>query len=329
MGRWFNFEDSGDRVERSDCLFWLARRFDLPVCAWVAGAGTPSARGMIWYRDAGKDPVQAALPLDKYWRGVEVATLRSAWNDRQATFVGVQSGSNLVNHNHLDLGSFVLDALGQRWALDLGGDDYNLPGYFGRQRYEYYRLRAEGHNTLVINPGEAPDQDPESVGRISRFVSEKDRAFAICDLTPGYAKHARRVERGVALLDRREVLVQDEIEGKRPMDVWWFMHTRAKVTAAADGRSAVLEQGKARLAVRLLAAPADARFEIRAAAPFPSSPHPAGQDINEGVRKLAVHLPHVESLRLAVLFTPNESGARTGRHGQRGAQAAVRPLGEW
>ena len=24
-----------------------------------------------------------------------------------------------------------MDALGQRWARDLGSDDYNLPGYFG------------------------------------------------------------------------------------------------------------------------------------------------------------------------------------------------------
>ena len=35
--------------------------------------------------------------------------------------------------------------------LDLGGDNYNLPGYFGRQRWTYYRLRTEGHNTLTID----------------------------------------------------------------------------------------------------------------------------------------------------------------------------------
>ena len=38
---------------------------------------------------------------------------------------------------HLDLGTFVLDALGQRWAGDLGPDDYDLPGYFGPERFTY------------------------------------------------------------------------------------------------------------------------------------------------------------------------------------------------
>ena len=33
----------------------------------------------------------------------------------------------------------------------MGPDDYNLPGYFGKRRWNYYRLRAEGHNTLTID----------------------------------------------------------------------------------------------------------------------------------------------------------------------------------
>ena len=276
-GRAFNFEDSGEKVGRSHCLFWLARRFDLPACAWSAAVqGKPSARGMIWYENTGKNPAQARLPLDKHWRKVEVATMRSDWNDPKGTFVGVQSGSNLVNHNHLDLGSFVLDSMGQRWASDLGGDDYNLPGYFGGQRYNYYRLRAEGHNTLVLNPGQGPDQDPKSVARISRFVSQPDRAFAISDLTPAYAKHASRLERGVALLQRRQVLVQDEVAGAKPIDLWWFMHTAATVKPAEDGHRAVLEQGGVKLRVRLLAPP-NARFEVRPAEPLPSSPNPDRQ----------------------------------------------------
>jgi len=103
--------------------------------------------GLDVYRgQPGQDPVAAGLPLGKYWRHVETATLRSRWNDPQAIFVGLHGGSNAFNHSHLDLGSFVLEALGQRWAVDLGADDYNLPGYFGGKRFSYYRLRAEGHN---------------------------------------------------------------------------------------------------------------------------------------------------------------------------------------
>ncbi len=319
-GRAFNFEDSGDRIGRADCMFWLARRFGRPEFAWYALRARPSAAGMIWSGQEAKDPAAAGLPLDKYWRGVEVATLRSAWNDPQAVFVGIQAGSNRVNHNHLDCGSFVLEALGQRWFVDLGADNYNLPGYFGGQRYTYYRLRAEGHNTLVINPSSGPDQDPRASARIRSFISEKERSAVVADLSPVYAPHVRRAERGIALMRRHHVLLQDEIEAPKPAEVWWFAHTGAEIEVAPGGRSALLQQEGKRLEVRLVE-PQDARFEVRPAEPLPSSPNPRGQRPNRGIRKLAIHLSGVTNARLAVLFVPG------GASGQ--APPAIKPLASW
>jgi hypothetical protein len=302
-GRCFNFSDSGDRVGGGAHLFWLAERFHLPVCTWFGQTnGRLSAGGMIWYRQPGQDPAAAGLPLDKYWRHVEVVTMRSRWNDPQAVFVGMQAGSNRVNHNHLDLGSFVLDGLGQRWAMDLGADDYNLPGYFGGKRYDYYRLRAEGHNTLVIQPDRKPDQDPQATAQISRYVSRPELAYAVADLTPAYAKQASRVERGVALIDRNYVLVQDEVTA-RGAEVWWFMHTPATVSLSDDGRTATLSQGKARYQARIIAPPV-ARFTVQPAKPFASSPQPAKQNENKGICKLSVQFPRIGKLQIAVLFTP-------------------------
>lgn len=318
-GRTFNFEDSGDRLGRTDPMFWLAERFDRPEYAWFAlRYGRPSAAGMVLYRGPGKAPASAGLPLGKYFRGVEAAALRSDWTD-QATYVAVQSGSNRVNHNHLDLGSFVLDAIGERWAVDLGGDDYNLPGYFGGQRYNYYRLRAEGHNTLVLNPDKEPDQDPKSETRITRFAAEKDRSFALADLTPGYAKHASRVERGIALATGGRVLVQDEVEASKAVDLWWFMHTEATPRLEGDERRVVLRQGDRQLVAQILA-PAQARFEVRNAEPLPSSPNPEGQRSNRSVRKLAIHLTDARDVRLAVLFTPGGAEAEP---------PPVKPLADW
>src|SRR5205823_4100022 len=156
-------------------------------------------------------------------------------------------GDNKANHSNLDLGTFILDALGVRWALDLGADNYNMPGYFGRLRWTYYRMRAEGHNTLLLNPDAEPDQDPTAAARILRFKSQPERAFAIADLTPASARHARHIRRGIALLDRRQVLVHDEIQAERPADLWWFLHTTALVQVGHDGVTATLTQDGARL----------------------------------------------------------------------------------
>jgi hypothetical protein len=322
-GRTFNFSDSGDRPGRNESLYWLGERFDQPVYAWFAAKyGRPSAAAMVWYRGPGEDPAAAGLPLDKHWRDVEAVTLRSDWTDPDALFVGIQAGTNRVNHNHLDLGSFVLDALGHRWAVDLGADDYNLPGFFGSKRYTYYRLRAEGHNTLVLNPGEGPDQATRADAGIARFASKPEWAFAVAELTDAYAEHARRVQRGVALADRRHVLIQDEIEADAPVDLWWFMHTPSSVTLDADGRAATLEQGEARLRARVLT-PAEARFEVRPAEPLPSSPNPEGQRRNRDQRKLAIHLPETSALRLTVVLTPVDEQTDTTW------TPDIQPLADW
>jgi hypothetical protein len=320
IGRSFNFEDSGDGAPRDECLFWLARRFDLPICAWFAAQGRPHAQELIWYPGRLQDPIEAKMPLDKFFRGVEVATFRGKWNDPKTTFLGFLAGDNRVNHNHLDSGSFVLDMQGVRWGVDLGGDDYNLPGYFGGQRYEYYRLRAESHNTLAIDPGKGPDQNPKAAAKMRRFDSKADRAFAIADLTPVYAG-ATRVERGVALLKRQNVLVQDEIEAKSPVDAWWFFHTPAKIKLADEGRRAVLTQGKESLTVTLVA-PRDAKFEVRPAEPLPSSPQAAAKKSNKGVETLAVHFPKSAKITSSIFFTPGDQPPAL-------PKVDLRPLSGW
>lgn len=55
----------------------------------------------------------------------------------------------------LGSGDFVLDALGQRWAGELGSGDYLATGYFSSEaqdssRWLVYRTRTEGQNTLLV-----------------------------------------------------------------------------------------------------------------------------------------------------------------------------------
>jgi len=319
IGRTFNYADGGDGAIRAAQMFWFADKFDRPLYAlYQRPIATPSALDLLWFDARGNDPASHAdqtlsrttqslavggrnLPLDKYFRGVEVATFRSDWDNREALFVGFKAGDNKANHSHLDLGTFVLDALGKRWAVDLGADDYNLPGYFGKQRWNYYRLRAEGHNTLAINPDSAPDQEAAANTRIIRFESKPEKAFAVADLTPAYAKQASKVWRSVSLLERKQVLLQDEVETPQPSDVWWFLHTPAEAKVNQDGATATLTQGNVRLAARILS-PKNARFTVMDAKPLSSSSDKQAQ--NGNVRKLAVHLSGVTNLRLAVLLVP-------------------------
>jgi hypothetical protein len=324
LNRTFNYADGGDRTIRAPQMFWLARKFNQPVFAgYERQNAAPSPLDLLWFDPHGAGPKSAGLPLDKYFRGAEVVVLRSQWDDPKALFVGFKAGDNKANHSHLDLGSFVFDALGARWAVDLGADDYNLPGYFGDQRWNYYRLRAEGQNALVINPGSAPDQDPAAATKIVRFESKPERAFAIADLTPAYAKSAGKVWRGIALLHRNQLLVQDEIQAGQPAEVWWFMHTPASMKLEGDGRTVLLQQVGMQLRVELLS-PEGATFQIMDAQPLPESPQRDRQAKNQGVKKLAVHLQGVTGARLAVAMTP-----LTSRNEAAATPPKLTPLSDW
>lgn len=333
LGRSFNYADAGEGPAGGPQMLWFASKFDVSRwAAWRLDRITnpqsvmrtrPTALDLLWgakwiSRERGGND----LPLAKHFHGPEVVTMRSSWNDLDATFVGFKGGDNRVNHGHLDLGSFVLDANGRRWGMDLGPDDYNLPGYFGKARWDFYRLRAEGHNTLVINPDAQPDQAPSATSRIIRFESGDGCSFAIADLSAAYGRSAKQVHRGIAL-HRKSVLVQDEISTTAPSDVWWFMHTAAQVSA--DGAHATLSQGGRSLTARILQ-PSTARFETMAAEPFPTSPHVPGQQMKSRyskhnaseVRKLAIHLSDVTAATLAVAFDVDE-----------GVPGTIRPLSVW
>jgi len=309
----FNYADAAEGAGDEPSLFWLGRQYADPLLASGARAAAASkgtARDLLWYDPAGTPDELARTAPDAHYVNANVACFRSSWTDPNALYLGFKGGDNGANHAHLDLGTFVLDALGQRWALDLGPDNYALPGYFGKERFTYYRLRTEGHNTLTVN-----DQNQAAKARapIVVFGTSPDGGYAIADLSAGYTAagvaHARR---GVALRDARSrVLVQDEIDALTVMNVVWAMHTKAQITVGGD--YATLTLGNATLIARILS-PAGAVFITEeVAVPPPQNPI-------MGVRKLLVRLPATASARIAVLFTPGST---------EGDAPTVTPLDVW
>ncbi|MBI5685046.1 MAG: heparinase II/III family protein [Verrucomicrobia bacterium] len=311
-GLTFNYADAGEKAGSAAQMFWLARALNQPVYAGHERAmaeSHPHILHLLWFDGRSRAPQDDDLPLAAIYRGVDVAFLRSAWSDPNAIFVGFKGGDNKANHSHLDLGSFVLDALGVRWAIDLGGDNYNLPGYFGKQRWSYYRLRTESHNTLTLD-GE--NQDPRAAAPLVAFSASPGRSFAVADMTAAYAPKTTRAHRGVALLDRKQVLVQDELEASQPVEVVWNFLTKAKIEASGD--RATLTQGRAKLEARILS-PTGAKFEVISASP------PPPQRQQPDVRNLTVRLPSkTAQARVAVLLSPA---------GVAGAAPKLEPLQAW
>ncbi|MEN6358045.1 MAG: heparinase II/III family protein [Armatimonadota bacterium] len=302
-GKEFDFADSATGINMRTCLYGLARWYADPAYAYLARkapkAGDISAFDLIWFDPSGSEQDIASTPLDTLYSNVGVATFRSSWTDPNAIFVGFKAGSNSANHAHLDLGSFVLDADGVRWADDLGSDSYNLPYYFVPvKRWSYYRLSTPGHNTITFD---GANQDLNATAPITKYVSVKDHAFAIADLTSAYTQNgAKQVIRGIALRDkRRQVLVQDEIEVQESANIVWSIHTSAVVNIDPAGTHATLTLAGKTMHVYLLS-PAGTHFiveEVKLNRPY----RPLTNE-----RKLLIRMPEkTAKTRVVVIFSPH------------------------
>jgi len=322
----FNYADAGaGGAPRGPVFQWMARRYGLPVYDWWNNQGSGGALDALWWNDSTSSPASTAQQPDMAFHGEsgtafnpqEMVTMRGKWNDSRATFVGVKGGEMGADHGNLDAGTFVLDALGKRWFHDLGGDNYALPNYFSFtssstavDRWDYYRNRSEGQNTLLINPSANADMVLGAVAPLIAYQSEPGgtSSFSIHDLTSVYSGMSK-VWRGAQLMGaRNEVLVQDEIQASTGKTVWWFAHytyPTTTVTIDPDGTSALMTQGAERMWVKILSS--GGTFQIMDAVPLPTSPNPVTtpqQNANTGYKKLAINLTNVTNTTLAVWFVP-------------------------
>lgn len=313
----FNFGDSGSYSPGGAQLYWMAEKYNCPLYSWyqrrINGAG--GVFDLMWYNpEYDINPDKIDVPLDAVKRGEQnFAAFRSSWTDSNGLYAAIKGGYNQTTHGDLDIGSFVIDALGKRWLLDYGYEKYSNPGIFERntngKRWTYYGKRAEAHNTLVMNPSNGPDQDVFASCDIDEFFASGGGGYAVVDMTPAYKKYAKSVVRGMMVFDRkRQVMIRDEIIGKDSPKVWWQIHTPANITLSEDKKSAILEIDREKMMVTIKT-PVDAKFEIRDSAPLPGAPTSAlSIDRTKDSKTLAINLKNVKETAITVIFSPYWGG---------------------
>jgi len=288
-GRYFNYSDAGDGKRGPEvAIFWFAQRFQHPE--WLrydlrelnesldrydkkAGGERHLAMALLWRNPSLVDEGKTAFPLHWLGRGENpVAVHRSAWDNPDALYLAIKGGSPSLSHAHMDAGSFILEADGVRWAVDLGMQDYNSLESAGvdlwrftqnSQRWDVFRLGPESHNILRFN-GAAPLVTGSGV--VACFQGDGSTPHSIFDLSSLYSDQVRAVHRGAAFLPGGRILLQDEWTAKeQPVEAAWQMVTRAEVTVR-PGEIQLSEKGKT-LTLKILN-PADAHVEVQEAQQF-------------------------------------------------------------
>ncbi|WP_052362126.1 heparinase II/III domain-containing protein [Geminisphaera colitermitum] len=335
----FNFGDGGlvpDRETSAATMTLLARHFNQPeilpetrrrlaiklrspLTGYERSLPSGSAgRGLvfaaIFFPAQPENTSPPPPPRSAHFRGdTELVILRAADASPDALWFAIKAGKNGLSHSHLDLGSFVLDALGERWAIDLGSEKYNLPGYWkyaqdGR-RWDYYRCNNRGHNTLTFDDAL---QDAFATTPVTAFDDKGDAPSATLDLTPAWSRFAQKITRTATLAaDGKTLLLRDDIAGLRPdVPFVWRMHTRARVMLSPEARSATLTQNGKTLRIEITSSAADVIFDITTA-----GPPTAAESKNPGVSVLEIRIaprPAQEtnaSLDVRFIPRPAQAGA--------------------
>jgi hypothetical protein len=267
-GQTFNFGDSkGAASTRPWVATWLCGVHGNPGLRAVAATGKQAVSSgyfgqvgnFLYYNphaagDGTADSLDYALPAGF------VATTRSGW-DKADYFVAVKGGDNADHTAQLDIGSFVLEAGGQRWGVELGADTERAPGLEVKpgadrtKRFELYLENTQGQNTLVIDG----NQDLEAKAKVLVGASSPEKGLAVVDMTDAYSKAAKDVHRGVMVVrgTKPYAVLQDDLVIKTTQTITWSMHTKAEI--AAEGTKATLTQGGKTL-IATIVSPAGATF---------------------------------------------------------------------
>ncbi|PLK44839.1 heparinase II/III family protein [Emticicia sp. TH156] len=332
-GKNFNYSDAGNGAGLSPAMFWFAHRnkdnsllFNeknyLQGDTRSLGRDRLLPAAMIWGKNMSLD--NATTPKQLIWVGQgknPVALMRTSWTNPNAIYVGFKAGSPSVNHGHMDVGSFVMDANGERWSMDFGMQEYESleskgVKIWGREqdaeRWQVYRYNNLAHSTLSFD-GEF--QRVEGYAAIDHWTDKPGFLSANSDISVVYKNKVQQALRGVAIIKGQYVAVRDEItSAKQATTVRWAMLTPAEVSLEKDGTATLVQKGK-KMQLKVLE-PAGASIKTWSTVP----PHDYDAP-NPGTTLVGfeVALPANTTAALTVLLIPE--GAK--------ADKSVRPLKDW
>lgn len=259
----YNWGDCSLGGSLKPAMFWFAQKTNDPSLLWMENKFLQTSNFdqftwqrllpavLIWAKDIPLGSITE--PNSKFWVGQganPVALMRTSWTDPQAIYLGFKAGSPEVNHGQMDVGSFIMEADGVRWAGDLGKQDYeSLESkgikVFGRtqdaQRWTIFRYNNLAHNTLTVDNAH---QRVKGYAKIDRHSDDPAFSFAISDISGVYDGQLQEAKRGVGIVDEQYVIIQDEIQTlNQTTNVRWTMMTTAQVSLSAQG-AMLTEDGK-------------------------------------------------------------------------------------
>lgn len=189
---------------------------------------------------------------------VPVVLIRTGWKGSpDERYLAFKGGKASYNHGHMDVGSFVFDAFGLRWACDLGTQPYaEVEKSFAKYnksfwsmkeksfRWKVFRLGNTAHNTLTVN---SLPHNVKGDARIFDVLDTDEARGGSIDMTPVFEGQLSSAFRKIMLIQDDYLSVSDSLTAlpDTPAGIEWRMVTDASATVTPNG--ILLEQGGYRM----------------------------------------------------------------------------------
>lgn len=258
-GKFFNYFDNVARFESSPAMWYFAARKNDPsillsdLDLLENGSFGPHRLMPMAALFASKiDFKKVTPPAPKVYSGkgeTPVVLVRTGWTgSSEDKSLGFKGGKARTSHAHMDAGSFVYDAYGVRWAMDLGQQDYAAAekafGEIGKDlwnmdqeswRWKLFRYNNRQHNTLTVN---GKDHCVDGRAILEEVYSEGDRLGGKIDLTSVFDGDLACAKRTAVIVSNDYLEITDELTAPEGSfaDIRWSMLTDADV---AVGNSCV------------------------------------------------------------------------------------------
>ena len=175
-----------------------------------------------------------------------VMMCRTGWGKKDL-YLGIKGGQDGYLHGHMDGGTFVYDAYGTRWAVDMVRQNYaqvengimklggRLADYSQNSlRWKLFTNNCRQHNTLTVN-----DKDHNVTAFVPLISSEEtsERMAATFDLTPLFDGDLAKAERTAAICNDEYLEVKDALSA--PSDT----SAHVRWTLVTEGEPEITDEG--------------------------------------------------------------------------------------
>ncbi|MST99536.1 DUF4962 domain-containing protein [Victivallaceae bacterium BBE-744-WT-12] len=248
-GFWGSFADNGkpNHAARGpvnrEFTRRLARQTGDPVALWYAG----------FPRD-GELQAQppTGIPQSVVYPHIGLAVFNTFLADgRENVAVGFHSGKFFAGHQHADQNAFVINAYGDKLAIDGGYYDW-----YGSKHFKAYSVHTQAHNTILVNGEGQSWNKKDADGRLTATFDSPGFGYAAGDASAPkvYNGKLSKFNRRLLFVKPSVVVIFDELAAKEPSTFRWQLlsHTEEMKDTRAEGSNFSIVRPLARLDGRML-----------------------------------------------------------------------------